>query len=408
MKTKKWLPLLVVLSLLLSGCRYEAIVDDVVHDIAQQLTEPEDVVEPFIGFAATEVETTDDLLQLKPEELRNYSSRYCEYNTYTYYEHLTDSEKLLYRAFEYALDEALPYFWVDDRLLENMKRSAFDVLEYLALDSAMVEQNYQSIQSGYTVTHTVFDIETASESYTVISVENFSAEKLQRKEEALRKAEQILSELNANAAPREKAEYFFDHLGKNVTYETDIEGEEYLYTALCQGKTNCDGYANAFALLCHMADIPCIEINSDTPEDEIGHTWNAVYLEDRWVHVDATGAVDDVTSENQYCREERTYFGFPDILLDERIDHADIVPDCPEGLTPILHIPSGEVEDFNGKVKAAFEENDQKCAVILVDTGDLEDQITEELATELGCDLHYVYYETIDGKMVYYLFNDDE
>lgn len=408
MKKTKWLLLLLMISLLLSGCNYEAIVDNVMHDLAQQMTDPEDVVEPFIGFSATEVKKTEELLQVKPEKLQNYASLYSCYNTYTYFQNLNDGEKLLYHAFEYSLDHGLPYFWVDDRLMEDLQRSAFDILEFLALDSAVVEQNYHSIQSGITVTHTMFDIKTASETYTVITVENFATEKLRRKEEAIQKAQQILSELPPEATASEKAEYFFDYLGKNVVYETDIEGEEYLYTALCQGRTNCDGYTNSFALLCALAEIPCIEINSDTPENEIGHTWNAVYLEEKWVHVDATGAVDDVASENENCRDERIHFGFSDALLEDLIQYAELIPDCPEGLTPVLHIHSGQMEDFNATVNTAFKENGRKVAVILVDEGDLEEQITEELATELECDLQYVYYETVEGKMVYYLFNDGE
>lgn len=402
------LPVL-VLSLLLSGCNYQAIIDKTVHDIAHLMTDPEDVVEPFIGFAETEPESTEQLRQLTPEELQNYTSRYSDYNTYTYFTHLNDTEKLLYRAYEYALDEALPYFWVDERLLQDMERTADEVLEFLTLDSAVVEQNYYYTLSGCTMTHTVWDIETSSESYIVVFVENFDRTRLQQKEEAIQKAKQILSGLTENGTPtsREAAEYFYDYLGQNVTYETDIEGKGYLYTALCEGRTNCDGYTNAFALLCAMAEIPCIEINSDTPEDEIGHTWNAVFLEDRWVHVDATGAVDDVTSENENCREERLNFGFPDALLEDRIEYADLIPTCPEGLTPILHIASGEIEDFNARVEAAFKENDRKVAVILVDEGDLENRITEDLADKLDCDLYSIYYETADGKMVYYLLNDD-
>ena len=34
-----------ILCLLLTGCDYEAIIDEVVHEVANQLTEPEDVVE---------------------------------------------------------------------------------------------------------------------------------------------------------------------------------------------------------------------------------------------------------------------------------------------------------------------------------------------------------------------------
>ena len=42
-----------ILCLLLTGCDYEAIIDEVVHEVANQLTEPKDVVEPFIGFSET-------------------------------------------------------------------------------------------------------------------------------------------------------------------------------------------------------------------------------------------------------------------------------------------------------------------------------------------------------------------
>ena len=400
------LTLILILSLLLTGCDYEAIMNEAVHEVANQLTEPEEVVEPFIGFSETDAEKTDQLLQLEPEEVRDYESRYSMYNSYTYFAHLNDSEKLLYRAYEYALDEALPYFWVDDRLLQDMEWTEFEVLEMLALDSAVVEQNVSIANRGYTVTHTVLNVETASESYTAIYVENFSRERLKHKEEAIRKAKDELSKMTAITA-REQAEYIYDFLGTNVTYETDIEGEEYLYTAICEGRTNCDGYTNAFALMCALTDIPCIEINSDTPEGEEGHTWNAVYLEDRWVHVDATGAEQDVDAECENRKEERIYFGLPDALLEDPVQYADMIPACPEGLTPVVHIPSGAVENFEEKVEAAFKENDNKVAVFLVDEGDLEKQITQEMVNELGFAVYYLHYETAEGKTVYYLFNND-
>lgn len=394
-----------LLCFLVGGCA--SIIDSTVQDLAKQMTDPADVVEPFIGFSKTEVENVDKLRQLKPEELQNYTSRYSDYNTYTYYKHLNESEKLLYHAYEYALDEALPYFWVDDRLLQDMEWTAFEVLEFLALDSAMVGQNLAHSQGGYTVTHAVLDVQTAKESYTALAVKNFTEQKRRRKEEAILEARQIVDRISPNWTDREKAEYFYDYLGKNVVYETDIPGEEYLYTALCEDRTNCDGYTNAFALLCRLSDIPCIEINSDTPANEEGHTWNAVFLENKWVHVDVTGAVEDVTSECKNRRQERVYFGFPDALLEEQTQHADLIPACSEGLSPILNIPTGNIADFNSKVKTAFKENRRKFVTILVDEGDLEDQIEDDLATRLDCNLYYTYYETAEGKMVYYLFNDE-
>ena len=410
MKISKILILmLLLLSIFLSGCDYEEIIDNVTQELspqspAEQVTKPP---EPLIGFSETEVESPDELQKVKLEDLQNYTSKYSRYNTYTYFAQLNDAEKLLYRAYEYALDEAQSCFWITQELLQDMQRPASQVLEFLSLDSAMVGQNYEHREGQATLEYSDGTTQVTEESYLVILVDNFEAEELQRKEEAIAKAEEILSRMPETDSQREIAEYFYDYLGNNITYETDIAGREYLYSALCEQRTNCDGYTNAFSLLCSMADIPCIEIISDTPKGEIGHTWNLIYLEDRWVHVDCTVSKGDVTSECQNCREERPYFGFSDELLVYPMLHGEIVPDSPEGLTSVLNISSGKTKDFVSKVKEEFEANDGKLAVVLVDEGDLEDQINDELVGALNVSLYYLHYETADGKMVYYLFNNN-
>lgn len=401
------LAMVLLLTVLLSGCDYEAIGNSVKNELANMLTDPADMVEPFVGFASKEVEDMDLLRQVEPQELEAYVSQYGSYNTYTYFEALNDSEKLVYKAYEYALDQALPCIWIDDRLLPDLQRSSFDILQFLALDSAVVGQNLHQRQGGYTISHSILNVETAYEAYTSIYVENFEADKLRRQDEAIAKARDILSQMPQNLTDRQKVEYFYDWLGKNLVYETDIEGEDYLYTALCQGKTNCDGYTNTMALLCSLSDIPCVEKNSDTPEGEEGHTWNAVFIEGKWVNVDATAARHDIESDCENRRQERVYFGFGDSLLTEQVLWADLVPSCPQGLSSVLHISSGEIEDFTRQIQSAFEENDDKFAVILVDEGDLEKQINEDLATDLGFDLHFMHYETAEGKTAYYLFNDE-
>lgn len=411
MKTKKiLLPVVLILSLLLSGCNHEAIIDNALLELAQQLTEPEDVVEPFIGFAREDVEDVEDLHQLEPEMLQNYISEYSRYNTYSYFQHLNDTEKLVYRAYEYAMDHGYPYTWFDIRLTDGIEWSVFDILQFLALDSALVDQNIsQSIQVK-TVTHSVLNIQTAKETYATVYMDHFTLKRLERKQQAMSEARVILEDVSPSWTDRQKAEYFYDYLGDNIIYyeyENEVRGDEYLYSALCRGTANCDGYTNAFALLCHMENIRCIEINSDTPLGEVGHTWNAVYLDDQWVYVDCTAAESDLSAACENRRRERIYFGFPDALLQYAVLHRDMLPDCSVGLTPILHIPSGKIEDFDKQVKAAFQENNRECAVILVDEGDLEDQITEDLATKLNFDLYYVHYETAEGKTVYYLFNDE-
>ena len=418
MKMRKLILLLGILSILLSGCNYEAILNRAFDELSQQMTEPqpqptikpEKTLDPIILFSEKEVEDLEDLeklRQLEPQELQNYVSQYRDYNTYTYFSHLNDTEKLVYHAYEYAMDEALPYFWIDDRLLLGMERSTFQVLEFLSLDSALVEQNYSHLQGSYT--------EPTGATYTSFFVENFTREKLNNKKQAIIEARLYLS-WNPNwktasdwkAAPdREMAEYIYDILGEYISYETNIEGKEYLYNGLYNLKTNCDGYTNAFALMCAIADIPCIEINSDTPKGETGHTWNAVFLEGKWVHVDATGAGEDFYSECENCRQERMYFGFSDALLEEKVLYTDIVPSCPEGLSSVVQIPSARDVNFFNIIKAEFERNNRQFAVILLDQGEIDDQTFDELVQELNCGLYYIYYETAEGKTAYYLFNND-
>ena len=401
------------LSVLLSGCQMESVMEEILdyaeNNPTTKATEPNKLIqpeEPFIGFSKTEVESTAEMDPVKPEVLENYVARYSAYNTYTYYEHLNQPEKLLYHAYEYALDEAQSCFWIEDQLLEGMEREPAQILEFFSLDSAMVGQNYEHRQGEATMTVMEGDVETVAKTYLVVVVDNFESEELQRKEEAIEKAKQIIAEMPPLETQREMAEYFYDYLGKNITYETNIEGREYLYTALCEQRTNCDGYTNAFALLCSMVQIPCIEIISDTPKGEIGHTWNAICLDGQWVHVDCTVSKGDVTSECKNCREERPYFGFSDELLVYHYLHGEIVPESPEGLSPVLNISSGKTKNFIDKVKEEFKSNDRKFAIILVDEGDLEKQINDDLIRSLNMSLYYIHYETADGKMVYYMFNN--
>lgn len=397
------------MSVLLSGCQMEKILEHTEIGPTVKQTEPKgnlEPEEPFIGFSKTEVESPEEMEQVKQEDLENYTSRYSAYNTYTYYEHLNQPEKLLYHAYEYALDHTMSCFWIEDQLLEGMERTAADVLEFLSLDSAMVGQNYEHSQGEATMSLMEGDVQTQTKTYLVVMVDNFETEELQRKEEAIEKAKKIVEKMPETSTQQEKAEYFYDYLGKHITYETNIEGREYLYTALCEQRTNCDGFTNSFALLCSLVDIPCIEIISDTPRGEIGHTWNAICLEGQWVHVDCTVSGGDVTSDCKNCREERPYFGFSDALLVYPILHEEIVPDSPEGLSPVLNISSGKTKNFINKVKDEFESNDGKFAIILVDEGDLENQIGDDLVRALNVSLYYMHYETADGKMVYYMFDN--
>ena len=60
----------------------------------------------------------------------------------------------------------------------------------------------------------------------------------------------------------------------------------------------CSSYANAFALLCGAADVPCVTVSSQD------HAWNEVYVEGRWLVVDVSSN-DNSRSGNLYLLTTR-------------------------------------------------------------------------------------------------------
>ena len=68
------------------------------------------------------------------------------------------------------------------------------------------------------------------------------------------------------------------------------------YGALFAGQAVCDGYAEAFLLLCKCAEIPCIFVTGTAAGQ--AHAWNLVQLGGQWYHVDC--AWDDLRQEHGY------------------------------------------------------------------------------------------------------------
>ena len=99
--------------------------------------------EKFIAFSKTDYNsvTSTDFTRVTFDELENYQSVYKQYNQYQYYENLNESEKIIYKAFEFALDNSLPVVFIDKKILADSKYSNSDIFNFLTLDSAIAEQN---------------------------------------------------------------------------------------------------------------------------------------------------------------------------------------------------------------------------------------------------------------------------
>lgn len=112
----------------------------------------------------------------------------------------------------------------------------------------------------------------------------------------------IITDIPDNATRYKKLQIINDWLVDNNTYNPYVAaGDEVSYnkankvawmltSALLYGTGEdtamypvCEGYAEAFKLLCDSLDIPCVILTSDT------HEWNAVQMDDgKWYYVDVT------------------------------------------------------------------------------------------------------------------------
>lgn len=118
------------------------------------------------------------------------------------------------------------------------------------------------------------------------------------------------------------------------------------YGALIDGLAVCEGYAQAFKLLCDEAGITSILITGHL--DEIGHAWNRVLIDNKWYDVDVTNN----DKENLY----NGAFNLPKQIADEFLteDNYYITDDNQNSLE---RGTSSEYEYYN-YVSKYFEEDE--------------------------------------------------
>lgn len=101
--------------------------------------------------------------------------------------------------------------------------------------------------------------------------------------------------------------YLHDYIAANVRYQLAAEGcmNDTAEGALLYGVAECDGYSDAFYLLCSLAGMEVGFQHGDTidSEDDSTHLWNTICINDRWFFVDMTW--DDV--DDEACPELTTY-----------------------------------------------------------------------------------------------------
>lgn len=81
----------------------------------------------------------------------------------------------------------------------------------------------------------------------------------------------------------EKVKSIHDHLIQTVSYNKDAVFTHSVIGSLIYGESVCEGYSEAFKLICDRENIPCIVVVNGN------HMWNQVKMEDgKWYAVDVT------------------------------------------------------------------------------------------------------------------------
>lgn len=126
----------------------------------------------------------------------------------------------------------------------------------------------------------------------------------------------------------ERAETLHDWLCERVDYAVDASpgGHSTAADALLRGSAQCEGYAQAFSLLCRMNGIPCGMVAGtawDTSGQAARHAWNIATL-------DGVSTLIDATWDDQGDINTHWYFGLTDGMMaaDHAPDPGSALPAC--------------------------------------------------------------------------------
>ena len=140
------------------------------------------------------------------------------------------------------------------------------------------------------------------------------------KEEEIKQINKKLNEiaqeiLNDTMNTREKIEKIHDYIINTTKYDIERNNENsskyrsYIaYGPLFEGFATCNGYTDAMALFLIKLNIPNFKV-AMTPEkgsNSAGHVWNAIYIDNQWLHLDLTW--DDPVSKDGKDYLQHKYF----------------------------------------------------------------------------------------------------
>lgn len=325
MKTcKRWIAIFLIAALSLSLCGCSDFIQIELLGMDPMLVAYWKDPAAFVVF--TPEEGSQDELILPLEEIMNYESQYPQCNSTWYRDQLTGESLAIYNSLLYAMEHNQGYVCL--YVADAEKTNHWYVRELLSLDSPFLAQNSAEEEGWGNWERDEFG------QRIYFEIPQFTAAEWDKKMQALEESRQVVAEMPPELTTQEeKMEYLYNYVCDHITYtemDTD-QAHNYLYDAVCQGETLCDGYSNMLMLLFRLAGVECCEVMGVSPAEEEaeteegeGHTWVAASLDGQYYYFDAT-----YEDTREGWPEENMYFGFSKKLLDtESIDYEEYTPEC--------------------------------------------------------------------------------
>ena len=306
---------------------------------------------------------------LSTDELLAYESPYGDACAAFYKAKLEGDMRLPYMAMLYALENGFERAYFGSRSLTV--EDIYKAYSYLTCDNPFFESNY-NIGVEYLAPA---ETDTETPVYYCLYTSALAPAAMEKKREAYEKAKALIADMPVSDEAQ-RAEHLYRGLveaTRYTAYENDGGARhDYLYDALILGASNCDGFANALAMLYNLAGIESvIALGSDENE---GHAWVTARLGSTYYHFDPTYDSDDARSAARGGK--LYYFRLSDqaaFALSRRYDQdiADAAPKCPDAAYDEAPADIG-VGDFSASenlsaVADAFEhdmEYDDGCLVV--------------------------------------------
>ncbi len=348
---------------------------------------------------------------LSADEIMSYESEYKKYSSDVYYSLLNDGEKIIYNSVIYAFENNDVCLFIPESYMPSGSYTLTDILYFVALDSPLIEQNIafgdQSDTSEISMTDLLGIEHTKEVQGTFLYIDNFTEERMNNKKLAINKAQEIIDGTPSDITTQaEKVRYYFNTLTENSKY-VDYDYEtmpEFLYDALITQSSNCDGFANAFSLICNMSGIPCFEKMMHGEGEDDGHTWNCVYMGGSYYNADLTGALD--AEEDMHSE---TYLFFPDEYSIYSFEYKNVLPECTDASLSGYDCAFTSESDSQivRTLVSEFRNNQSKyvCAFFGNMSKDRAERVVDMFFNQVNCDIEYYTAEPINGNVYSIVIN---